>query len=95
MGEGEYPVMDRHCQTSGPCGKLHPVENAGNQQRRELSCKRGEGAREFISQLLPITGLGPLPRTTSYRQITGQWQAYRLRGHSRLWQPGTGSWKHA
>ena len=30
----------------------------GNQQRTELSCKRGEGAREFISQLPSVTAFG-------------------------------------
>lgn len=28
------------------------------QQRTELSCKRGEGAREFLSQLPSVTALG-------------------------------------
>lgn len=82
----------------GPLWGLHLVGNSGNPhatRSSELSCKRREGAREFIHQLSSVIDLGLLPTGTSCRRTDGQCHAHCKRGHSGLWQPGAGSWKHS
>lgn len=90
--EGRQPVMDA---LSGQWSLWEPqtVESSGTQHRihfSESSCKKSEGAREFIYQLLSVIGLGMLPRDTSCRHISEQCHAHWQRGHSRLRQLGAG-----
>lgn len=79
---------------------LRPVVAVGASNSGELwepaqntllrTCKKSEGAREFIYQLLSVIGLGMLPRDTSCRHISEQCHAHWQRGHSRLRQLGAG-----